>query len=126
MRKGHAAAQRPLTLKTFLSLRQMKIAQSIFDEELARQQLNREIMLNLPHWLIAPLVVESTDFVTVVSRRMANLFNTRHQLLLRPLPFGNQTFQWRMYWHRRHDEHPAHKWMRQLVIRACNALSPRS
>jgi len=122
MRRGHPAAKRPLTLKAFLALKHVRIAQSIVDEDFARQHLSRDIVLDIPHWLVAPLVIESTDLVTSVSRRMANLFNARRQLALRPLPFARQHFHWRLYWHRRYDDHPAHKWMREVVVRACAAL----
>jgi len=122
MRKGHPAARQPLTLKALLSLRHIKIAQSIFDESLAKQQLTREIVLDIPQWLAAPFIVESTDFVAVVSRRMANLFNVRGQFELRPILAGRPTFKWCMYWHRRYDQHPAQKWMRTLIVRVCDKI----
>jgi len=125
MRQGHPAAQQPLTLKALLALRHIKISQSIFDENLAKQQLTREIMLHIPQWLSAPFIVESTDFVAVVSRRMANLFNVRGQFELRPLPVGHPHFKWSMYWHRRHDQHPAQKWMRALVAQVCDRIKAR-
>lgn len=123
MRKGHPAAKRPLTLKVFLALKHVQIAQSIVDEDFAKQHLSRDIVLNIQHWLVAPLVIESTDLVTSVSRRMANLFNARGKLVLRPLPFARQHFHWRLYWHRRYEDHPAHRWIREVVVQACAGLA---
>ncbi len=122
MRKGHPAEHRPLTQKAFLALRYINIAQSIFDEQLSKQNLRRDVLLSVPQWLVAPFIVESTNLVTVISRRMASLFNVRKTLALRPLQFGSQLFQWRMYWHQRHDAHPGQKWAREAVIRACTGL----
>jgi DNA-binding transcriptional LysR family regulator len=123
MRKGHPALKKPLTTKGFLALRHIKIAQSIVDEDIARQHLERDVVLNIPHWLVALSVVESTDLVTSLSRRMASLFNTRGQFELRPLPVGHERFHWCMYWHRRYDEHPAHRWMRDLITEVCGNIA---
>ena len=127
MRSDHPASRRPLTLKVFLALKHIKIAQSMadtrfIDDELSRQRLKRDIVLNIPHWLAAPSVVECTDLVTAISRRMARRINERGQFAIRPLPLRGQNLVWRLYWHRRHDEHPAHKWMRELVMHVCAPL----
>jgi DNA-binding transcriptional LysR family regulator len=127
MRKGHPAAKRPLTVKAFLELRHINIVQAMADTrfiegELARRQLRRKVVLNIPHWLAAPPIVEHTDLVTEISKRMARSFNHRGQFALRDLPLGAPDLVWRLYWHRRYDALPAHVWMRELVRRVCASL----
>ena len=50
------------------------------------------------------------------------IFSLVNAVMLRPLPFARQHFHWRLYWHRRYDDHPAHQWMREVVVQACAAL----
>jgi DNA-binding transcriptional LysR family regulator len=109
-----------------LGLRHIKIAQTTADMRLVdgylSQDTAQEVRLNIPHWLAAPAVVESTDLVTAISRRMAAIVNIDDRFAVRPLPMGPREFFWRIYWHSRYDADPAHTWMRDLVRRACLPL----
>jgi DNA-binding transcriptional LysR family regulator len=124
MRSGHPCAKKPLTLAAFLKLRHINIVQAIADtrfveDELTRRGLRRNVVLNIPHWLAAPSIVEDTDLVAAVSERMARRLNTRGQFVLRELPIGKRELVWRLYWHRRFDTAPAHLWMRDMIHRVC-------
>lgn len=124
MRRDHPSAGKPLTLDTFLKLRHINIVQAMADtrfveDDLARRGLRRQVVLNIPHWLAAPAIVENTDLVTALSERMARRFNDRAQFVLRELPLGRRDLVWRLYWHRRYDALPAHLWLRELVRRVC-------
>lgn len=127
MRRGHPCAKKPLTLGAFLKLRHINIVQAIADtrfveDELARRGLRRNVVLNIPHWLAAPAIVETTDLVTALSERMARRFNQGGQFVLRELPIGKRDLVWRLYWHRRYDALPAHMWMRDMVRRVCAGI----
>jgi DNA-binding transcriptional LysR family regulator len=127
LRKHHPLAQCPWTPDVFLKLRHIKIVQDaadtrFVDDDLTRQQAGRNIVLNIPHWLAAPALVEHTDLVTAISERMARRINDHGQFILRPLPLGSSDLVWRLYWHRRYDTHPAHVWMRELIRRSCKSI----
>jgi DNA-binding transcriptional LysR family regulator len=127
MRKDHPAAKRRLTLKAYLELKHINTVQSSADTRFIEQHLPRDaqrvIPLTLPHWLAAPSLVKSTQMVAAISRRMADAVNAGGDFAVRPLPVGLKRFAWRLYWHARHDSQPAHKWVRELVLRSCQALS---
>jgi DNA-binding transcriptional LysR family regulator len=123
MRGDHPAARRPLTVKAYRELKHIKIAQTAADMRLVDGYLSRHSLpdtrLSIPHWLAAPSVVESSDFVASVSRRMADIVNASGRFAVRPLPTGRHPFQWRLYWHTRYDSDGPHAWMRKLIRRAC-------
>jgi DNA-binding transcriptional LysR family regulator len=119
MRKGHPAATRKLTTRAFLSLRHLRIVQSAGDvrfveEALFKHGLRRNVVTTTPHWLAASYLVETTDLVTALPRSMARRLNVDGRFAIRPLPVGGDEFSWRLYWHRRYDAQPAHRWLRTI------------
>ncbi|MFI5030013.1 MAG: LysR family transcriptional regulator [Reyranellales bacterium] len=119
MRKDHPAAAQRLTTRAFLALRHLRIVQSAGDmrfieEALFRAGLQRRVMATTPHWLAASYLVETTDLVTALSESMVRRLNVDGRFAVRPLPVGGAEFSWRLYWHRRFDARPAHRWIRSM------------
>lgn len=120
MRKDHpAAAAKRLTTRTFLSLRHLRIVQSAGDvrfveEALFKHGLQRKVMVTTPHWLAASYLVESSDLVTALPESMVRRLNADRRFAVRALPVGGGEFSWRLYWHRRFDARPAHRWVRSM------------
>ena len=119
MRKDHPAAASPLTTRAFLGLRHLRIVQSAGDmrfieEALFKAGLQRKVVATTPHWLAASYLVESSDLVTALSERMVRQLNVDGRFAVRPLPVGGAEFSWRLYWHRRYDARPGHRWIRSL------------
>jgi DNA-binding transcriptional LysR family regulator len=119
MRRGHPAAAGRLTTRAFLALRHLRIVQSTGDmrfieEALFKHGLQRKVMATTPHWLAASYLVETTDLVTALSESMVRRLNVDGRFAVRPLPVGGGEFSWRLYWHRRYDARPAHRWIRSL------------
>ena len=124
MRKDHPAAAQRLTTRAFLALRHLRIVQSAGDmrfieEALFRAGLQRRVMATTPHWLAASYLVETTDLVTALSESMVRRLNVDGRFAVRPLPVGGAEFSWRLYWHRRFDARPAHRWIRSLFEQLC-------
>lgn len=126
MRRGHPAAASPLTLKAYLALNHIRTVQTASDTRLVDEHLSgrikRRVMMTIPHWLAAPALVAQTDLVAAISLRMVNLVNTDGAFAVHPLPFGPQSFSWRLYWHNRYEQHLAHRWMRRFIQSACGKL----
>jgi DNA-binding transcriptional LysR family regulator len=127
MRKGHPAADSRLSMRAFLSLRHLRIVQSAGDmrfveEALSRRGLQRRIMATTPHWLAASYMVERSDLVTALPESMMRRLNRDGRFVVRPLPVGGNEFSWRLYWHRRYDARPAHRWIRELFVAAASEV----
>jgi DNA-binding transcriptional LysR family regulator len=119
MRKDHPAATGPLTTRDFLALRHLRIVQSAGDmrfveEALLKRGLRRRVMATTPHWLAASYLIERSDLVTALSESMVRRLNSGGRFAVRPLPVGGTEFSWRLYWHRRYDARPAHRWIRTM------------
>jgi DNA-binding transcriptional LysR family regulator len=119
MRKGHPAATGRLTMRDFLALRHLRIVQSAGDtrfveQALLKRGLQRRIVATTPHWLAASYLIERSDLVTALSESMVRQLNGDGRFTIRPLPVGGAEFSWRLYWHRRYDARPAHRWIRTM------------
>lgn len=118
-REGHPLSTGAITMKKFLSFSHVRVAMSptdirFVDSVLGEQGLERNVALTVPHWLLVPRVLVSTDLITVMSERAALKF-VESGTVMRPLPFPSKTFEWTMYWHRRYERSRAHQWLREQM-----------
>ncbi|GGF09677.1 LysR family transcriptional regulator [Aliidongia dinghuensis] len=122
MRRGHAAANAgALTLAAFAALPHLMITSSgervdFVDEALAAAGLARRIALRAP-LLATPAALLQSDMIAVVSERAAQEFARTAPLATVPLPFESPVLTTAMLWHRRVGAVPAHRWLRDLVLR---------
>lgn len=119
MRKGHPAATKSLSLENFLAARHLKVSMSptdlrFVDDVLARQGLARRVALNVPHWLLVPHILEQSDLLSVMPRRLATALG-RPSLSIKDLPFASESFEWSMYWHKRHHGNQSLLWLRKSL-----------
>ena len=128
VRDGHPL-QSKCNLDTFLAHRHLRIAQSPTDSRFADNTLaslgrSRDVAINLPHWLPIPTLVQGSNLVAVIPRRLAQAImrNTRGLTTVK-LPFATASFDWAIYWHRRHDARAAHKWFRELIMKEARQMS---
>lgn len=130
MRKGHPATREPLDIERFIALQQLRVSISpvdsrFVDDVLARLGERRRVTLNLPHWLVVPEVLRTTDLVAVMPERLASvLASPRDGFARRELPFATEPFEWSLYWHRRHEGSRAHVYLRHMVSDCIRANSP--
>ena len=126
MREGHPLARGSLTLKKLLGFGHVRVAMSptdirFVDSVLADKGLQRNVVLTVPHWLLVPRVLVSTDLVSVISERVARTF-IASGTVMRPLPYPSEHFSWTMYWHRRYEHSNAHQWLRQTLKQSAAAM----
>ena len=119
LRKGHPLSSGKLTLKKFLDGKHLRVSMSptdirFVDNVLAGQGHKRDVVLNVPHWLLIPEILKKTDLIAVISERLASNFSSE-DLVLRPLPFMANYFHWTMYWHKRYEHSQSHQWLRELI-----------
>ena len=122
VRKGHPDVRGKLTLDGYLSLRHVLVAPSgtsgsFVDTELERRGLTRRVALRVSSFLVAPLVVADTDFISTMPERLARGLAKRFALQLMPPPFRIPRFGLSLAWHPRFDDDPAHRWLRSFVSR---------
>jgi DNA-binding transcriptional LysR family regulator len=126
MRRGHPASQRKLSPAAFAALPHLEISSSredtgFIDRWLGERGLIRRIALRTPYLSAAPILVQS-DLVATLSRRIAQEFVRHHPLELRKPPYESPRLRTLMLWHRRLDRHPAHLWLRDLIVSVTRSL----
>jgi DNA-binding transcriptional LysR family regulator len=118
MCRTHPLAGGPISTEQFLAYRHVKVSISptdmrFVDGILIEHRQNRDVAVNLPHWLVVPHVLRGSSFLSVMPERLALVIG--HDLVFKELPFSTQPFEWRIYWHRRHDTNPVIKWLRGIL-----------
>jgi DNA-binding transcriptional LysR family regulator len=126
MRRGHPAARRKLSAKAFADLPHLEISSSgedtgFIDTWLAERGLARRIALRTPYLSAAPILVQS-DMVATLSQRIAQEFVRSHPLEVREPPYESPRVRTAMLWHRRLDRHPAHRWLRSVILSVSRSL----
>lgn len=120
-RAGHPALARPLTLERYAALDHVVIVprglkdRGFADEALAKHGLARRITLRVPHFLVAPHVVASTDLVITLSERVARRFATLLPLVIVEPPLELPRFSVHLIWHERQQSDPANAWLREVL-----------
>lgn len=118
MRRDHPAAQKPLTLETYLALVHIKVTgfgTSLIDETLASQGLMRRVMFKVPTWQGMLDVIENTDLVAAIPAHWMEISRFAERYVAAPLPVEGVSLAIDASWHARNDDDEGHKWFRELV-----------
>jgi DNA-binding transcriptional LysR family regulator len=88
------------------------------DAALARAGRARRVMLALPHFHAVALAVARGRLIAVVPKQFADAMAAALGLAryAPPMPFPVPEIS--LYWHRRRDQDPAHRWLREQVTAA--------
>jgi DNA-binding transcriptional LysR family regulator len=121
MRKDHPLAGTPLTLDRFAATPQVLVSQigdtiGFVDSILAEHGLKRRVAVTVPHFLVAPLVVATTDLIATLPIRLARAFAAMADLIAVEPPFAQRHFPLAMLWTERTAGDPGHRWLRATLV----------
>jgi DNA-binding transcriptional LysR family regulator len=117
---GHAAAREPvLSTERFAAIPHVVISSSdddtgFVDEALENYGFARRIAARVP-FLSIVLVLVGSDLLVVMPRRVARDLSVICPVVVKELPFPSPQISLSMIWHRRVDNQPAHRWLRDMV-----------
>jgi DNA-binding transcriptional LysR family regulator len=94
----------------------------LVDDALRKAGVSRRVVLALPHFHGVVLAVAEGHLIAAVPIQLAKAVANDLSLLVFEPPITVPAADVRLYWHKRHDQHPAHRWLRQEVLAACEAL----
>ena len=128
MRAGHPLDGGPLALDDFMRCGHLKVSMSptdrrFVDDVLGEVRLERRVVLNVPHWLVVPHVLATTDLIAVMPGLLAGSI-AGPALVAHEVPFASGPFGWSLYWHRRYDGSRSVDWLRGQIRRAARSLMP--
>jgi DNA-binding transcriptional LysR family regulator len=92
-------------------------APALLEREIARQGITRRIALKSPSFLAAAFVVEHTDLLLTIPRRLGEILEGRGEFRIFPLPFPVPEYEVKQHWHERFHHDDGNRWLRRLVLR---------
>lgn len=92
-------------------------AHGVVDDALARIGRSRTLAVTSPRFLAVPFLVRSAPVLTTMHARLAHLFAETLGLTVSPTPVPLDDVAVGMLWHASYDDDPAHRWLRQVLIR---------
>jgi DNA-binding transcriptional LysR family regulator len=125
MRRRHPAGRGALSAKVLAGLTHLDPPTGentdFLDAWLSERGLTRRIALRAPY-LSAMAILSRSDLAATLSRRIAQEFVRTDRLQIHELPVKSPVVHTTMLWHRRLDNHPAHRWLRDRIIAATKNL----
>jgi DNA-binding transcriptional LysR family regulator len=120
MRRGHPLLQGELTLDAFCAAHHLLVSFSgrpfgFVDQALAAIKRQRRIVLTVNQYFTAGQVVADSDLLTVMPERFVPSTGIAGQLATRPLPVDVPPIHVDLVWHRRQQQRPGHRWLRDAI-----------
>jgi len=120
VRNDHPAARGTLSLERYLSFPHALVnlaqqRQGVIDKALEDKGFERRVRLKIPYFASAAWVIENSDMILTVPRRLARrLVKISRTRMIAP-PVELSAFDYIQVWHPRLDSDPAHLWLRQMM-----------
>jgi DNA-binding transcriptional LysR family regulator len=125
-RRGHPALRkRRMQPKQWAALPHLLVSprgedSSESDEHLARPGLSRRVVMVVPHFLAAPLIVANSDLVSLLAERVARHFAKELDLAIFEPPVAMRGFTIDLLGSVARANDPALQWLRREILRVCS------
>jgi DNA-binding transcriptional LysR family regulator len=130
-RRDHPDLTDNLDTESYLGLRHLHVSlkgepQGYIDDIIRTRGFHRNIVVTVGHFLIAPFLLASTDFIATEPRRILEPLGRLLKLKLMRPPVDIPPFKVSQIWHKRFDTDQGHKWLRNLTREICVALNTQT
>jgi DNA-binding transcriptional LysR family regulator len=120
VRSDHPILAGSIDLERYLSLRHLHVStkgesRGYVDALLRERGMKRKVTVTVGHFLLAPLLVCTSDLVVTEPRRLFGSLADRLPLHLLAPPIAIPPFRVVQTWHARHDADAGHQWLRRIV-----------
>ena len=117
----------PLTLEDYLAVPHVLgsprgDAHGVVDDALAPLGLRRTVAVATPHFAAVPFLLKGARLLSTVPLPAARLFAARFDLAASPVPVALPKVDVAMLWHASYDHDPAHRWLRDTIVRLAAEL----
>ncbi|WP_318521804.1 LysR family transcriptional regulator [Photobacterium leiognathi] len=124
--EDHPLADKPLTLDDYLTYPHAMIAisdgvKSLIDDAL-RGYPERKMVLRAYHLEAALAVIKQMPLIITVPADLAYLVAERYNLVVKPLPFEFEPFDYSLIWHSRCEHSASQIWLRNIIKEECSRL----
>lgn len=120
VRAGHPQARRALTRESVGRLQYVQTdsgatGHGLTEKWLGQMDIQRNIVLKLPHFIAAPEIVRSTDLALIFPRSIAERFNRGRAYKLLALPFVLPPIEVKLHLHQRFAADAGIAWLRAVI-----------
>ncbi len=128
MRKDHPDITSTLNMEQyvaaeFISLSVSEYEEQAIDVKLKELGIKRKIRLIVENEATIPHLIVKTDFLANVVDLVANAFAPWLPIKIMDMPIPITDIKFYQYWHTRHQEEPAHVWLRQTIKNVCETIN---
>ncbi len=126
-RRDHPVLTDRLSLELYLALPHIVLAapsnsRPMIDLALSKRGLQRRIAVSVPHFISMPVMVQTTDMICTLPRRMAQLYSDNFRLKSHAVPLRIPRFPVYLLWHESLDTDAGHQWFRNHLMDFCQRL----
>jgi DNA-binding transcriptional LysR family regulator len=126
VRVDHPEIKNTLTLKQFVStphvVTRPRTGENTIDELLRHKGEKRFIALQVPNFLSIPAIIASTDNISTIPLRVAQIYSKMMGLKVLKPPVQPGTREIKQYWVPSRESSPAHTWLRRSLEEICRNL----
>lgn len=121
IRDNHRITDARLSIEDFCSLEHLQVrdgsrSQEMYEAHLADNGIERNIVLQMSHYMSITAIIERSDLVVVLPRTMANLYAKHSAVRLIEPPVQIPPYSLKHHWHARYQKDPRHLWLRGQVL----------
>src|SRR5215470_4503923 len=127
VRQGHPLKGRRVSLERYASLRHVRICPTpraihtvadLIDAQLQAVGLSRRVVVTVPHFLVAPFLVASSDLMLTAPARVVEAFRRPLRLRTIALALPSVEYAFSQVWSERFDGDPGLQWFRGAILRS--------
>lgn len=128
-RKHHPTIGKRLSLDEFIGHPHIQIAPrgkpgGHVDNVLRTMGLERNVARAVPYFMTALQLAGQTDYLLVLSERIAARFAPMFDLVIHDVPIDVRPYGLSLIWHPRFDGDKAHQFLRDVFVRAARLVAP--
>ena len=88
----------------------------LLEQALARERIEREVVLQLPGFLGLGTIVQTTDLIATLPRQIGETLAQANDLAVHTCPIPVDGFAVRQHWHARYHHEAGNRWLRGVVV----------
>jgi DNA-binding transcriptional LysR family regulator len=128
VRQGHPELGKGLSLELYTRIPHLVITlgdderPTWIDEALAKKGRSRRIALRTRYFMAAPLIIAESDLLLTAPAMLIDYFAKLVPLAVLEPPLVLPSYPEEAYWHERYDGDPAHRFLRDVLVRVTSGL----
>lgn len=128
-RRGHPRLNKRMSLTQFCKLEHVIVSpdgggfSGVTDSALAQVELQRRVVLSVPHFTFVKDVLSSTDLVAMLPARLVTGMPGLQSMVP---PVEIPGYEMVMLWHERSHLDLSHQWIRDVIVSTINPAGPRT